>query len=191
MVIDWENATQQPPGKYVMPIDDMRTIDSTETKHCFARDAENPGITLFAKVSGLQSRNLLASNTKIALLRNFPNNIIKCKPVVPRGKKCLSINKGYAIVGIKSDYHLREVAQYVFNKDIEEEQQINLEHACLQLLKDLEKSATVFAPFIHKERSIIGQIINRTKLNVTSELATALSIGKSYQSRRHIDADMF
>mmetsp|Transcript_22352 Transcript_22352/g.45612 ORF Transcript_22352/g.45612 Transcript_22352/m.45612 type:complete len:155 (-) Transcript_22352:342-806(-) len=106
-------------------------------------------------------------------------------------KKCLSINKGYAIVGIKSDYHLREVAQYVFNKDIEEEQQINLEHACLQLLKDLEKSATVFAPFIHKERSIIGQIINRTKLNVTSELATALSIGKSYQSRRHIDADMF
>ena len=55
----------------------------------------------------------------------------------------------------------------------------------------MEKTASLFTPFIHKERSFIGKIIEQTKLNVSGELATAFSIGRLYHSHCHVDANMF
>ena len=48
-----------------------------------------------------------------------------------------------SVVGIRPDYNSRGVTQYMFNRNVEEEQCIILERECLQIMKQLEKSASV------------------------------------------------
>ena len=80
-----------------MSIDKFRTIDSTDTKHCFVRDTAKYGRKFFAKVSGPQSRRGLAINEKVDLLQRFSSKIINCKPDVLRGKERGSENLAYIV----------------------------------------------------------------------------------------------
>ena len=106
----------------------------------------------------------LANNKMIELLRTFANEIVNSKPDVLRGKERGSENTAYVVFGIKPDYHSCGVADYyVFNKDVKEERHIIIENQCLRILKSLEKCVSVFSTLVHKEKSIIGKIIDQTQ----------------------------
>ena len=82
-------------GKY---INHFEIIDSKEFKHILAFDKSQPSLRVFAKVSRAIARRHLATTKNINLIRWFALAIIGAKPNVTRGKKCYSVNDGYAII---------------------------------------------------------------------------------------------
>ena len=84
-------------------IDHFKTLDSTEDQHILAFDKSQPSLRVFAKVSRANARNHLATTNNINSIRWFAPAIIGAKPNIVRGKKCDSVNDGYAIIGKRPD----------------------------------------------------------------------------------------
>ena len=78
--------------------DHFKTLDSTEENHILAYDKSENSLRIFAKVSRQIARRHLAAPKNINRIRWFAPEIIKAKPKVVRGKKCDSVNDGYAII---------------------------------------------------------------------------------------------
>ena len=54
---------------------------------------------IFAKVLRNGAKRHLVTDKNIELLQRFAHTMVGSKPKVIRGKKCNSINSGYAIIG--------------------------------------------------------------------------------------------
>mmetsp|Transcript_24936 Transcript_24936/g.53108 ORF Transcript_24936/g.53108 Transcript_24936/m.53108 type:complete len:140 (+) Transcript_24936:131-550(+) len=102
-------------NKKVMYIDNFRTIDSIDTKHCFVRDILKNGTKRFGKASRSQPCCGLASDKKVDLLWRFSNEIIKCKPDVLRGEECGSENLNYVVVGIRPETIIHKELHNMFS----------------------------------------------------------------------------
>ena len=84
-------------------IDHFDTLDSTGEKHIIAIDKSKPSMRIFAKVLRGIVRHHLATTKNINCIRWFAPAIIGAKPKAVRGKKCDSVNYGYAIIGEHPD----------------------------------------------------------------------------------------
>ena len=84
-------------------IDHFKTLDSMEDKHIIAVNESESSMRIFAKMSRGIAWHHLATTKNINRTRWFAPAIIGAKPKVMRGKKCDSVNYGYAIIGEHPD----------------------------------------------------------------------------------------
>jgi len=144
-------------------------VDSTENKSIQAFDASNSNICLFGKLS----RRLCAEHTiqkkgrGLLLLRQFGTDAMACKPDVLRGAKCGGVNTGYKIFG--------RIGTDAFNPTTNEEKKKKMGAMADQIVNTLEKAAfTISKQLFYEQHS-----------------ATALSVGRDYHSKCHIDNDYY
>ena len=108
-------------------IDHFKTLDSTEDKQILAYDESEQSLRISTKGSRQSARRHLATTKNINRIRWFAPEIIGAKPTVVRGKKCDSVNDGYAIIGKRPDRLSSENGVYVFKKHVSHDMKTKLE----------------------------------------------------------------
>ena len=177
--------------KEAICVDGFDFKDSTEEKHLIAFENNTTSRCVFAKVSRKISRYHLNTEKNIRRIRWFASAIMESKPHINRGKKCDSINDGYAIMGMRPERLISVNGEYVYKKSVSTTRIDKLEETAFHIVNHLQLSMNHIKKYIEEDSDIMDEIINTLTLESIGRHATAFSIGLNYHSRCHTDVDMF
>jgi len=74
---------------------------------------------------------------------------------------------------------------------VSDERKRELQKETMKIVRHLQQSLGAIKYRVHREMSIMKQIVDGTSLTAIEDYAIAFSIGRDYHSKCHIDHDMF
>ena len=163
-------------------IDEFQLLDSTQHNSIQAFDSDT-NICIFAKLSQELCREHLIKKKDWGLtsVRRFAKAAMEYKPDVQRGQKCGGENTAYKIFGTRKNPFRSGVGEYAFKPDTDDEKRRQLSKQAQNIVNRLEKAAQEIS-----KKSVMKTISKWIKKGI-GEFATALSLGKDYHSKCHVD----
>eukprot|EP00536_Pseudo-nitzschia_multiseries_P018060 jgi/Psemu1/53926/gm1.53926_g len=153
------------PSAEAVSIDSFKTLDSTDKKFILALAESEPSLQICAKASRQFAKQRLGKLESIEFTRTFAGEIVEAKPEVVRGKKCTSINNGYAIIGTRPNQLSSENGVYVFKNNVDLTTKENLELTALHIVKEMQLCLSPLAKFVNLEMTMMNEVVSHTTLN--------------------------